>query len=183
MDVYALFKFLHVMAALAWVGGGMTMLASAIFAVQDHGEIGAIKAAGQTASLGKRWFVPASLATLVLGAVTTTVGGLWGESWIILALLGAATTFLTGMFVLEPRAKEMGRLMGEGREAEAAAVGRRLLTISKFDYTIMVLIVADMVLKPYWTDFLTLGAMAAVLAAGAALFLVLPKRASEPRMA
>ena len=32
MDFYSIFKFLHVVAAMAWVGGGVTIFAMAIFA-------------------------------------------------------------------------------------------------------------------------------------------------------
>jgi hypothetical protein len=180
MDVYTIFKFLHVMAALAWVGGGMTLLVSSILAVRDHGELAAIRAGGTTAALGKRWFMPASLLTLVFGAVTTTLGGFWGELWVIVGLAGAATTFLTGLLFVERLGRRMGALMAEGRESEAVATGRTLLRVGKFDYTVMFLIVADMVLKPDWSDYATLTTMALVLAAGAFAFLVLPAREPAP---
>jgi uncharacterized membrane protein len=171
MDLYSILKLLHVIAALAWVGGGLTMLAQSIFTIRDKGEVETIQAIGSIGSMAKRWFIPASLATVVFGVAMAFVGGLWGELWIILGLAGFAATFLTGMLGLEPMSKTMSVLMSQGREAEAVMVGRKLLRISKFDYTVMMVVIADMVLKPTWTDYPLLAVMAAVLIAGAAVFL------------
>ena len=182
MDFYALFKLLHVLAALVWVGGGLTLLANAIFIQRDKGYLAAIRANGMLLdSLARRWFIPASMLTFVFGAITTTLGGLWGELWIILALAGFAATFLTGMLVFEPKGRAMSKLLEDGRDAEAIELGQMVLRISKFDYVVMLLIVMAMVLKPHWTDFLTLGLMATVLFVGVVLFLLPQTQRAEPR--
>jgi uncharacterized membrane protein len=171
MDLYSILKLLHVIAALAWVGGGLTMLAQAIFAVRDKGEAETIRSIEAQGALAKRWFIPASLLTVIFGVALAFVGGLWDQLWIILGLIGFAATFITGIAVFEPTAKSMNVLMSEGREDEAVMLGRRMLRIAKFDYTVMMLVIADMVLKPTWTDYPLLAVMAAVLIAGAAIFL------------
>lgn len=66
---------------------------------------------------------------------------------------------------------EAGRLMAEGKLAEAALVGRQLMQVAKFDYVMLFVVVADMVFKPYWTDFVALGVFAVVLGAAAYFFL------------
>ena len=182
MDFYTIFKFLHVLTALAWVGGGLTMLMQSIFSIHDKGELETIRSLNAIASMGQRWFIPASLLTVIFGAATTFLGNLWGELWVILGLVGFASTFLTGMLVFEPRGKAMGEAMKAGDEAEALRQGRALLRASKFDYTVMFLVVADMVLKPGYTDFVLLGLMAVVLAGGAVLFLA-PALRNEPAAA
>jgi uncharacterized membrane protein len=168
MDFYSFFKLLHVISAIAWVGGGLTLLASAIFNVRDHGPAEALRAAQAMGSLAVRWFLPASGLTLVFGIITTSLGNLWGEAWVILGLIGFAATFVTGHFILRVKSIRMGELMKEGREDEAVAEGLALLRVGKFDYTVIVLVVAAMVLKPVWTDFATIGAFAAILIAAAA---------------
>jgi uncharacterized membrane protein len=178
MDFYSFFKLLHVICAIAWVGGGLTLLASAIFNVRDHGPAGAIRSSQMMGSLAMRWFIPASGLTLVFGIIATTLGGMWGEAWVILGLAGFAATFLTGHFILRVKAERMGALMTNGNEAEAVAEGMALLRVSKFDYTVILLVVADMVLKPVWTDFVTLGAFAAIIAVAAYLFLFRPEPAA-----
>jgi uncharacterized membrane protein len=171
MDFYSIFKFLHIAAAMAWIGGGVTIFAMAIFAERARDDAEMMRILGSVGMMANRWFVPSSLATLILGIVMAFLGGLWGELWIILGLVGFAATFATGHFVLRVKAMAAGQLMAEGKIDEAAALGRKLIQISKFDYTMLFLVVADMVFKPGWTDFVTLGTLAAVLAAAGYLFL------------
>jgi hypothetical protein len=49
--------------------------------------------------------------------------------------------------------------------------GRRLMTISKFDYVVMLVVIVDMVLKPSFSDIVLIAAMAVAVVVGAALFL------------
>ena len=172
MDFYTLFKFLHVLSAIAWVGGGPTLLVSSIVTMRSQGDEAVLKSLDLLNGLGKIWFIPASLLTVIFGAVATTFGGLWGDMWVVLGLLGFANTFLTGLLFIEPKGKQIAALLEAGNTAGAIAEGRRLLSVSKFDYTVMFLIVADMVLKPVWTDFVVIGVFAAVLAAGFVAFML-----------
>lgn len=179
MDFYTLFKFLHVLTAIAWVGGGLTLLASSLFTMRDKGDEAVLKGLDTMNSLGKVWFIPASLLTVVFGAVATTLGGLWGDFWVLLGLAGFANTFLTGLLILEPKGRQVAAMLEAGNTTGAIAEGRKLLSVAKFDYTVMLVIVADMVLKPHWSDVLTIGVFAAAIVAGLVVFL-LPALRSEP---
>ena len=75
MDFYTLFKFLHVVTAIAWVGGGMTLLVSSIVTMRSQGDEAVLKSLDTMNGLGKVWFTPASLLTVVFGAIATTFGG------------------------------------------------------------------------------------------------------------
>jgi len=172
LDLYLIFKFLHVAAAIAWIGGGVTLFAMGMFAASRKDDAEMMRVLGGVGFMANRWFVPSSLATLVCGIVMATLGNLWGDAWVVLGLVGFAGTFLTGHFVLRVKAIEAGRLMGEGRVAEAALVGRKLMQVAKFDYTMLFTVVAIMVAKPVWSDLVTLGVMGLVLAVAAGLFLV-----------
>ena len=181
VDAYSVFKFLHVICAIAWVGGGLTMLANSIVATRTKGEIETLRTLAIMDGLAKVWFVPASMLTLVFGAITATFGGLWMDAWVLLGLAGFASTFITGIAIFEPVGKQIGQLVAAGQVDEALAKGRFLMRIGKFDYTVMLVVVADMVFKPYWTDLAILGSFAAVLAAGAVLFLLGGKISPAPR--
>lgn len=183
MDFYSFFKLLHVLCAIAWVGGGLTLLVSAVFNIRDRGPAEAIRASQLVGSLAMRWFLPASGLTFVFGAIVTVLGGLWSEAWVIIGLAGFASTFLTGHFVLRVKAEQMGEMMRQGREPDAIEAGLELMRVSKFDYTVILVVVADMVLKPGWTDFVTLGLFAAALAAGAYFFLFAPQAEAQPTSA
>ena len=171
LDWYSIFKLLHVAAATAWVGGGLILFFLGLRATAQKDETARMQVIGQVIVLSPIWFIPASLATLVLGVVLAFIGGLWSHAWIILGLAGWAATFATGNFVLKPTAEAIGKANAEGRTAEANALGEKILQVSKFDYTMLFVVIADMVLKPAWSDLLTLAIMAVALIAAAVMFL------------
>lgn len=179
MDLYTVFKFLHVITAIAWVGGGLTLLAANIIATRVEGEASAAKVFDVMNVLGKTWFVPTSFLTVIFGAIAATLGGMWGEFWVILGLAGFASTFLTGVLFIEPQGRRIGAAMAEGRIEEARAAGRNLMQIARFDYTVMLVVIIDMVFRPGWTDFLTMALMALIVVTGAIVFLGLGIR-QEP---
>jgi len=183
MDFYTIFKFLHVVAAMAWVGGGVTLFAMVIFAERAKDDAEMMRLLAGVGMMGNRWFLPASLLTLVFGIIATTLGGLWTELWVVLGLAGLVASFLTGHFVLRVKAMEAGRSMAKGDLAQAAATGRKLICVAKFDYVVLFAVVADMVLRPGWNDFLTLGVLAAVLAAAAYFFLGIGMKSAEAQPA
>jgi uncharacterized membrane protein len=170
---YDIVKFLHVAAAVAWVGGGAVLVFQGLRAgrAKDHAAL--VLVVKQTVMLANIWFVPTAGATVLFGAVATTLGGTWGEAWVILGLIGFAVTFVTGHFLLQPTAAAIDVAEKDGRPDAVIANAKRLMALAKFDYLMLFTVVADMVLKPGWSDFWVLGAMACVVAAGFVLF-VLP---------
>lgn len=182
MDWYSIFKFLHVVSAVCWVGGGAVLMWLAVLAGRAGDDEAQMTVVKQTASLALLWFVPSSLATVIFGAVVATIGGLWSSAWVILGLVGFAATFTTGNFVIRPTADAIAKAESEGRRADAKAQGQKLLQVGKFDYVMLFTVIFDMVVKPGWSDVVWLVLMAIVLAAGAALFL-LPGLAAKPATA
>ncbi len=183
MDLFSIVKFLHVAAAMAWVGGGVTLFALVMFAKRARNEAEMMRLLGSVGGMGVLWFLPASALTLAFGLVMTFLGNLWTELWIVLGLAGLFASFLLGHFVLRVKAIEAGRLMGEGNLPAAAAVGRSILGIAKFDYVVLFTVVADMVLRPRWHDVLTVGVFAVVLAAAAWMFLAPALRSARAQPA
>jgi uncharacterized membrane protein len=171
MDIYSVFKFLHIATAITWLGGGGVLLALGLIASRLNNNEDLFTVARFSGQLALRWFVPSSVLTLVFGVVTTTLGGLWAEAWVTLALIGFAATFCIGNFVLRPSADKIEKLSGAGDQAGAMLETHRILQINKFDSTMLFVVVADMVLKPSWSDLVPLAIMALVLIVGAALFL------------
>jgi len=182
MDWYSIFKFLHVAAAVCWVGGGVILMYLGILGGRARDVEAQMTVIKQTASLATTWFIPASLGTVVLGIITATIGGLWSEAWVVLGLLGFAATFSTGFFVIRPAADAIAKLETEGKRDLAMLHGNKLLQVSKFDYVMLFTVIADMVLKPAWSDLVLLVVMAVVLIAGAVVFL-LPALSAKPAAA
>jgi hypothetical protein len=113
-----------------------------------------------------------SMLTLAFGLIMC---GFWvgfSDLWILIGLVGYATTFCIGMFVFKPTADRMaGMIAKDGVTPAALAQGQRILSAAHLDYSVMLVIIADMVLKPTLDDVAILGGMALVLATGVALAL------------
>lgn len=149
---YALFRLLHVVLAVIWVGGGvlLTVLALRAQAANDPGEIARI--ASQAAFAGERIFAPAGGLVFLTGiAMMINTDWGWGKFWVDLGLLGYAATFTTGLAVLTPMAKRVSALVTEqGSEAaETQEAIRKILLVVRIDITVLLIVVADMVTKPF----------------------------------
>jgi len=150
-DIYAGLKFIHVLAAIAWVGSGLF--------IQYRGS--RLRHTGtpeQTANLAKEvadstpWFIATSLTVLVAGVtlVLYAPGLDFTDTWILLGLLGYATTFLTGFLLIRPTAEKLAAAAAsEGPTSPTSqALIARIFAISRVDQVVLVLVILDMVFKP-----------------------------------
>ncbi|PTE06775.1 DUF2269 family protein [Mesorhizobium helmanticense] len=170
MDWYSIVKFLHITSAVLWVGGGFVLFLLGVLAERAGNieeKLQAMRASGQ---LGGRFFAPMSMLTLIFGLIMC---GFWvgfSELWIIIGLVGYATTFSIGMFIFKPTGERMGAMIAkEGVTPAVLAIGQRMMSAARFDYAVMLVIVADMVLKPTAHDLGILAGMALVVVLGAGL--------------
>ena len=172
MDWYTFFKFLHVGSAIIWIGGAFVMIVLGAKADRARNDNEIVSVVLQVAWAGERIYIPASIATLVFGVTVATLGGLWGNLWVILGLVGVAATIGLGVAVLTPRAKKVeAGYAASGVTPATVAICRQILTIAKFDAVLLFTVVADMVLKPEPTDWPILTIMAIVLIAAAVVWL------------
>jgi uncharacterized membrane protein len=149
---YAVFRLVHVVLAVFWVGGGLvlTILGLKAERADDPNEIATLARWG--AFVGERFFAPAGGIVFLSGVammVNTDWG--WGKFWVDFGMLGYAVTFVTGVAVLTPQAKRIAALSasdGPSAPATVAAI-RRILVILRIDIGVLVLVVADMVTKPF----------------------------------
>lgn len=173
MDAYTLLKFLHVAAAIAWLGGGFVLVLLGIMAERARDEARFMTVVSQVVAVAPRVFVPGSALVLVFGLLMVWVAGYsWGDAWIVLGLAGVLVTGGLGALVLSPLAERSKTLAAApGQEGKALAVARRLLALAKFDLAMLFSIVLLMVAKPGWSDWPVLVVAAAVLALAALAFL------------
>jgi uncharacterized membrane protein len=149
---YSIFKWVHVTLAVFWVGGGLllTILAMRAEGTKDAREI--VTIARQAAFVGEKLFAPAGLLVLLMGigmVVHQNLG--WGHFWIIAGLIGYASTFATGIGVLAPLTKKIDKSAetNGAEHPETLALIHRTLLIARVDIAVLLLVVADMVLKPW----------------------------------
>ena len=151
-DTFNVYKMVHVVAAVVWVGGG-AMLAVLALLTEREGDPKALMSLGHKAEfLATRVFIPASFVVLLFGILMMIKGSLdWGQFWVIAGLVGFAATFLTGLLFLGPQTKKMNTLAAE-RGVEhplTQAALKRLLLVARFDVAVLLLVVADMTAKPF----------------------------------
>ena len=151
-DSYQVFKALHVIAIVIWVGGDITLTTLGIvFERKSDGPT--LQALGRMGTwVGTRIYTPALFAAFAFGVVLMQKGGWnWGSFWVDFALVGWAIAAAVGVGFVGP---ELGRIDEAAQKfgPDSEEVGRRvnrLFTIFRFDTALLILIVLDMTAKPF----------------------------------
>lgn len=170
MTWYELLLFVHITAAVIWLGGAFTfqMYGAVVRHGGDPEEIA--RFAGRAGHLGERMFVPASLLVVLAGVGLMIDGNWdWDQLWVVFALVTFAASFVTGLFVIAPMAKRIP-VVGPTTLAGQSLI-RRLFIVLRIDLVYMYAIVFAMVVKPTTDDGWTIAIVVAVLVALTAGFL------------
>lgn len=176
MSLYEILLFGHITTAILWVGAGVSLVVVALLAERKDDDGGLRTSLDVANRLGNVYFLPISALVIVFGLGLVAESDAWSFSqlWIVLGLVGYALTFLTGLLVIKPRAERIGKMIEAARgemTPEALFEGRKLLTLARIDYIVLLLVVLDMVVKPTGDDVALLVVMAAILVAGVAYVL------------
>jgi uncharacterized membrane protein len=150
---FAIFKLIHVVVAVFWVGGGvlLTVLALRAERAKDPDEMAHI--ARQAVFAGERLFAPAGLVVLAMG-ITMVINSPeigFGTTWVDIGLTGYALSFTTGIGVLAPMSRRIVTLLEDKGAAapETQAAIARILLIARVDIAVLLVVVADMFMKPF----------------------------------
>jgi uncharacterized membrane protein len=152
---FALFKWIHVSAAVFWVGGGLLLTVLGLKAERSDDPNEIVTLGRWAAWVGERLFAPAGLVVLAMGIAMLVHGGdsivQWGKFWVIAGLVGYAASFITGVAVIAPQVRKAVALSEtKGATApETIAAIRRILLLARFDIAVLLLVVADMITKPF----------------------------------
>jgi len=151
-DWYALFKAIHVSVAVIWVGGGVMLTIDGIRAKSENDPAKVVAVAQRAAFWGEKIFAPAGLIVFLMGIammINTSWG--WGHFWVIVGLIGYASTFITGVAVLSPLAKKINasaQANGPDHPITLALI-ERILLIASVDVAVLLMVILDMVTKPF----------------------------------
>lgn len=176
MDRYELLLFLHIAASIVWLGAGFLLALQILGARQARDRATEVRIGRELEWLTPRLFIPASLATVLLGIVLVIDSDAWSfdQLWIVIGLVGWTISFVLGFFYFSPEGERVARIADE-RELEDAELDRRLLRLVAVDRAqvlILFLVVADMVIKPTGDDegvLIVGGALVAIAALLAAV--------------
>jgi uncharacterized membrane protein len=145
----------HVLAAVLWVGGAVTLHILVRRAMGMADARATHEAMLQVEWVGQRFYPAFSLFLIIAGVllVTRDEGGFeFSDTFIQLGLAGWVISFLIGIGFYEREGKKRAALVAsEG--PESASVGasiRRTAMVNSFELLILVLVVVDMTTKPGW---------------------------------
>jgi uncharacterized membrane protein len=152
MTKYEVFKFLHVVGAIAWVGGGigLTIFAWRVRAAGDYETMLAMGKRGD--DLGKFLFMPAFVLTLGFGIAMVLSESIlsFTDLWILIGFGGIVLSGVAEMAFSAPAGKRFAAAAashGIG-SPEAKAAARGSLNGSVLDVTVLLIVVWAMVAKP-----------------------------------
>jgi uncharacterized membrane protein len=149
MAVYDLLMFLHVLAAMVWLGGLVGLAAFGSYALRKGAPDSVARFLASSGVLGPI-LGPASLLVLGFGVWMVIDSGAWnfGQTWIWLglALLGAA--FLVGGVLVGGSSHAAQRAVDAGDHAQAMRHLRRWSWGIRLVLMLLVVATWDMVFKP-----------------------------------
>jgi Predicted integral membrane protein (DUF2269). len=152
LGVYHTLKFVHILAAVVWVGGGIfaQMYATRLRRANDPDRLA--RFARDIEFFGSKVFAPISGIALLMGISMVLYAPFiyWSETWIVVGLAGFAATFITGAFFLGPESGKIAKAFeAEGATSPTVQASiKRIFLISRIDAVVLVVVILDMVFKP-----------------------------------
>lgn len=153
-DWYGVFKVIHVLGALVWLGGASALTLTGIRAERANDKAQIMVIAKQAEWLGTRIFTPASLVVFATGLVLMHKADWgYGHFWVLFGLIAWGFSAATGIFFFGPQTAKLNKLI-DAKGPEDPEVDVRVMTllrVARADVVLIVLIAADMVAKPFLT--------------------------------
>jgi uncharacterized membrane protein len=151
VKLYQILLFVHVSAAAVWFGGGVMFHVIAERATRSNDTRRISSLLGDADFLGKRYFGPASVVTLIAGVWLVFEGG-WGFDHIFIlgGLTGVALSTVLGFGFIEPASKRVtASLAGNATITNEVKSGLdRIRNISRIDLVVLVAVLFLMTAKP-----------------------------------
>ncbi|HEX6673481.1 MAG TPA: DUF2269 family protein [Actinomycetes bacterium] len=142
--------FLHVLAAMVWVGGLVALNAFAVLALRAGDRDAVARFAGSFRTIGPFVLMPAAIAVLVFGVWMVLVEEAWTfeQTWIWLAVLLLVAAVLVGAIFLSRAALAAQRALDAGDLTRATTQLRRWSWGIRLIILLLVVATWDMVFKP-----------------------------------
>jgi uncharacterized membrane protein len=151
VDRYELLKFVHIAAAIVWIGGAVTIQFFALRTIWSNDPLRLVAFTRDVEWVGNRVFLPSALVVIVLGFLLVWDGPYeLGMTWIWLSLVIFGISFLLGIAFFTPESKRIGnQIEAEGPESPAVQARiARILRLTRIDLLLLFAIVFLMVAKP-----------------------------------
>jgi uncharacterized membrane protein len=149
-DFYEWLMFLHIFAAMIWLGGALTVsvLGTRVLRSGDPGAISQF--IGNLQFLGPVVFAPALAGVLAFGVWMVADNSAWSfsQTWLIIGLALFAAAVLIGAVFQSRAAIGAKRAVETGDNERAARLLRRWVSGTRAIFLILVVVAWDMSIKP-----------------------------------
>ena len=125
--LYKAIVFIHVFAAIVWVGGAFFFQVKIAQLQRADDTQGFLQLGRDAEHFGQRLFMPASVVVLLAGIALVWYGPYAFELWIGLSLAGIVATALTGSLFLGPQGGEVAALAQEKGVDDPAVAAARIV--------------------------------------------------------
>lgn len=143
---------IHVLMAVAWIGGGLMITLQAERSRQAHDEAELVKTAISADFWATRVFIPSAVVLFLCGVGMVIDGHIgFGRPFVDIGLVGWLVSMGLGSGFLAPQGKKVGQLLDAGGgTVDAAIVQRveRILWVARVDLVILLFVIVNMVVKP-----------------------------------
>jgi uncharacterized membrane protein len=151
---YGVFKAIHVLAAIIWLGGGaaITVLAWQAQRSKDNAQL--LQIGKQAEWLSMRVFVPSALVVVAMGVVLMHKGDWgYGHFWTLFGLIAWGVSFVVGAAFLGPESGRLAKLIETKGPEDPEVLARlnRIISVARADVVLIMLIAIDMIAKPFLT--------------------------------
>ena len=148
--MYQLLLYVHIVAAVIWVGGAFAIQALAILVSRSDDPMELPRLGRNLELIGARLFAPAATLLFISGGVMTIQNWSFGRPWIAVSVGLWVLSAVLGAAYLGPRAKRVAALFeSEGpSSATARVLIRQMFLVSRLELVSFAVIIALMVFKP-----------------------------------
>jgi uncharacterized membrane protein len=150
MDLAPILVFIHVLAAIMWIGGVIMHLALMGLATRDGDPELQLKLLGLDGRLAPIIYIPGSLLLIITGvAMVLMFGASFGEPWISVGMAVWIISFVIGISFYAPQGKKLGAAVEAGGPAspEAQAIIARMERVTWLQLPLLILAVFAMTTK------------------------------------
>jgi uncharacterized membrane protein len=174
MTWYLFFKWVHVLAAVFWVGGAFATQFYAALALRTRDGVRVAGFAADVEWIGMRIFTTSSIVVFLAGIgllENSESPWTWGMNFVTFGLVVFGASFVVGAGFLGPESGRLAKLIeAEGPNSPAVAARiSRIVAVSRVELVFLLGVVWAMVVKPIGNAGWFLGALAVTAAAAVAV--------------
>jgi uncharacterized membrane protein len=150
MTTYEVLLFAHLLFVVTWVGTDICLQVLSLRALGAPAER-RVAFMADVEWLGMRLLTPSALLVVVFGVLLVNeVGYDFSDTWITLAFIAFAASFIAGAGFLGPESGRIAKLAQERGpdDADVQRRIRRVLLVSRIELVVLIAVILDMVVKP-----------------------------------